>query len=84
MVAALRETGGATVAIPEEGIVRALDALCARGLFVEPTSATASAACTSLLSTGAIRADQTTVVVLSGSGLKAATAVRDLVAEARA
>jgi threonine synthase len=84
MVAALMLTGGGSVAVPEPDIVRALDALCAQGLFVEPTSATAAAAFSALLAAGTIRADETTVVILSGSGLKAATVVSDLVREARA
>ncbi|MCD2442027.1 pyridoxal-phosphate dependent enzyme [Agromyces sp. SYSU K20354] len=84
MITALRETGGATVAIPEEDIVRALDALCSRGLFVEPTSASAAAAYSTLLRSGSITPAETTVVMLSGSGLKAAPLVLDLVEGVRA
>lgn len=83
MLAALRDSGGSTVAIPEEDIVAALAELCAQGLFVEPTSATAAAAFTRLVGEGRISPDETTVVVLSGSGLKAAATVRDLLATAR-
>ena len=79
MVAALRETGGTTVAVPEEKIAAALRVLCGQGLFVEPTSATAAAAYSTLLADGTIGPSDTTVVMLSGSGLKAATVVRDLV-----
>ncbi|WP_033434833.1 threonine synthase [Saccharothrix syringae] len=78
VLAALRDTGGATVAVPEREIVDALRGLCARGLFVEPTSATAAAAVTRLLDEGRIAPGETTVVMLGGSGLKAAGAVRDL------
>ena len=83
MIMALRQTRGGTVAIPEDGIVRALDALCAQGLFVEPTSASAAAAFSTLVDAGTIRPRDTSVVILSGSGLKAASAVRDLVQENR-
>ncbi|WP_433260438.1 pyridoxal-phosphate dependent enzyme [Actinosynnema sp. CS-041913] len=78
LLAALRDSGGATVAIPEQDIVTALGELCAQGLFVEPTSAIAAAAVTRLVDAGRITPGETTVVMLSGSGLKAATAVRDL------
>lgn len=81
MIGALRETRGATVAVPEDEIVRALGDLCSTGLFVEPTSATAGAALTTLLAREAITAGETAVALLTGSGLKAATAVRDLVAD---
>ena len=79
MLGALRESGGGTVAVPEREIVAALRQLSGAGLFVEPTSATAAAAYTRLAAKGAIDATETTVVMLSGSGLKAASTVRDLV-----
>lgn len=79
MVAAVRSSGGGTVAVPEDRIVAALDRLCRRGLFVEPTSATAAAACSMLRAAGTIRPEESTVVVLSGSGLKAGSTVAELV-----
>lgn len=79
MVAALRDTDGGTVAVPEAEIVTALGLLCSQGLFVEPTSATAAAALTTLLSTGRVTATERTVVLLTGSGLKAAPIVAGLV-----
>lgn len=79
MVAALRETDGTTTAVPEDAIAGALRQLCERGLFVEPTSATAAAAYSRLVADGTIGPADTAVVMLSGSGLKAATTVRDLV-----
>jgi threonine synthase len=68
---AVRESGGAVVAVSEAEIVDALRDLARRGLYVEPTSATAAAGLTRLLTEGAIRAHETTVLVLTGSGLKA-------------
>jgi threonine synthase len=79
MIAAMRDSGGEAVAVPEEGIVAALRRLAGLGLFVEPTSATAPAALDALASAGRIGARERVVVVLSGSGLKAASAVADLV-----
>ncbi|WP_236995102.1 pyridoxal-phosphate dependent enzyme [Gordonia phthalatica] len=78
IVHALRNSGGASVAVPEDDIVRALRELCARGLFVEPTSATAAAAFTALTASGTIASSEATVVLLTGSGLKAPSMVAEL------
>jgi threonine synthase len=75
---ALRRSKGAVTAVAEEDIAPALAALGRVGLFVEPTAATAGAALTGLLRDGTIGPDQTTVVVLTGSGLKAAERVGEL------
>ena len=74
IVEALRESGGGTVAISEEGIRAAHADLAARGLFAEPTSATAAAAYGDLVDRGVIGTTETTVVLLTGSGLKASLA----------
>jgi threonine synthase len=79
IVEAIGRTGGATVALTEQEIIEALGALCRDGLFVEPTSASAAAALDRLVSRGVIEPTQCTVVILSGSGLKAAGTVADLV-----
>jgi threonine synthase len=75
---ALRRSKGGVVAVAEDEIVPALAALGRLGLFVEPTAATAGAALTRLLRDGTIRPDQMTVVVLTGSGLKAAERIGEL------
>jgi threonine synthase len=75
---AVRESGGAIVAVTEAEIVEALRGLAARGLYVEPTSAAAAAGLTQLVSRGAIRPRETTVLVLTGSGLKASAAIGEL------
>jgi threonine synthase len=72
LLAALRRSGGGTVAISEEGIRAAALDLAKGGLFAEPTSATAAAAFDELTTTGRIAPDEVTVVVLTGGGLKAA------------
>jgi threonine synthase len=79
IIAALKESGGATVAVTEDEIVSALKKLAQLGIFTEPTSASAAAALDKLMATGTIKAGENTVVVISGTGLKAATAVADLV-----
>lgn len=70
ILAALRVSNGATVAVPEAEIAAAHARLAGRGLYVEPTSATAAAALDTLLETETIDAGEVTVVVLTGSGLK--------------
>src|SRR5262252_7538556 len=77
---ALRRSGGGVVAVAEEEIALALTELGRLGLFVEPTAATAGAGLTCLLRDGAILPDQPTVVVLTGSGLKAADRIGELLA----
>jgi threonine synthase len=78
VLAALRHSQGGVVAVAEEEIAPALAALGRRGLFVEPTAATAGAALTRLLAEGTIAPHQTTVVVLTGFGLKAADRIGGL------
>ncbi len=74
-MAALRETGGGTVAVPETAILPAMHALARKGFFVEPSSAVAGAGYASLVADGTIAADQETVIVLTGNGLKSADAL---------
>ena len=71
-VEALRRYGGAACAVPEQQIHDATRAIAARGLYAEPTSAVAVAALDHFIADGTITLDQTTVVVLTGSGLKSA------------
>jgi threonine synthase len=78
MVAAIRETGGGTVAASENDIVAALKRLAARGLFPEPTSASAAAALDVLEGRGAIRSRERTVVVVTGTGIKASSLMAEL------
>jgi threonine synthase len=70
VLAGLRRSGGATVAVSEVEIEEALLELGRIGLYVEPTSAIAAAAFTRLLQRGIIQPSETTVLVLTGAGLK--------------
>lgn len=72
VLGAVRETGGRCLAVSEEEIVAALRRFTRQGFFVEPTTAAAGAGLSRLIADGAIAPGQTTVVVLTGSGLKAA------------
>ncbi len=78
VLGALRETRGGAVMLSEDEIARATLDLARTGIYVEPTSAQVSAALARLLEAGAITPDQTTVLVLTGSGLKATPKIADL------
>ena len=80
VVAALRAHGGGAVMLEEAEIAAATLALARQGVLVEPTCAQATAALERLLASGAIGRSQTTVAVLTGSGLKAAPAFERLLA----
>jgi len=75
---AVRRSGGAIAAVSEQEIVSALGALAHMGLYVEPTCASAAAGLTQLLESGVIRAGETTVMVLTGSGLKSSERIGQL------
>jgi threonine synthase len=72
VLAAARESGGGIHAVAEDAIAAAHRTLARRGLYVEPTSATAAALLNRLLAENTIRADEEVAVILTGSGLKAA------------
>jgi threonine synthase len=78
VLAAVRDSGGAIVAVSEDGIVTSLDALAGQGFYVEPTSAAAAAGLSQLMRSGAIRRNESTVLVLTGSGLKASEKIGEL------
>jgi threonine synthase len=80
VVAAIRRSAGSTAAIPEEDIVAATRRLAGTGLYAEPTCASAAAAIDVFADRGLIRPGERTVVVLTGSGLKAASAMAQVFA----
>ena len=67
---ALRESDGGAVLLEEAEIAAASLALARTGIYVEPTCAQAAAAFGKLREAGRIAARETTVVVLTGTGLK--------------
>jgi threonine synthase len=79
IVGAVRESGGDTIALTEEEIVAALRRLARQGLFAEPTSASAAAALEKLSDAGFVKASEITIVILTGTGLKVASTVAELV-----
>jgi len=68
VLTAVRETGGAVLAVSDEETLRARDQLAQSGLYVEPTSAVAIAALLQLRDL--IGPEEITIVSLTGSGLK--------------
>ncbi len=74
----LRETGGGAVRATEAEIIAATLELAGMGVYVEPTAAQAVAAFGKLLAAGTITPEQTTVLVLTGSGLKATPRIAEL------
>lgn len=68
VLAAIRQTGGAVLAVDDEQIGKAQKELAQRGFYVEFTSAVPMAALKELHYT--ITADQVTIVPLTGSGFK--------------
>lgn len=78
VLAAVRRSGGRTAVVSEREIEAAHGELARTGLYVEPTCASAAAALSKLLDAGAVRPEETTVVVLTGTGLKATQRIGEL------
>lgn len=78
VVAALAASGGGGVLISEAEIAEAMLDLAGIGIYVEPTCAQASAAYSKLLASGLIAPDDLTVLVLTGTGLKATPRIAEL------
>jgi threonine synthase len=78
VLGALRETQGGAVTLTEQEIAKATLDLARIGIYVEPTSAQAAAAFAKLLETGTITPEQTTVLIMTGTGLKATPRIADL------
>ena len=73
ILAALHRSGGKTLAVDEQEIGAAILKIASKGLYSEPTSCSVVAALDRLLAAGDIKPKQTTVVLLTGTGLKATT-----------
>jgi threonine synthase len=78
VIAALRRSRGGAVMLTEEEIAASALSLARIGIYVEPTCAQAEAAFRRLLEAGAIKPSETTVLVLTGTGLKATPRIADL------
>ncbi len=80
VLAAIRRSNGGTVAVREEEIVDAVKSLAPLGLYAEPTCAGSAAAAETLLRSGTVAPEETTVVLLTGTGLKASAFMTELFA----
>jgi threonine synthase len=78
VIAAMHDSGGGAVLVSEAEIVTALFDLARVGVYVEPTSAQVAAGFGRLLASGKIGADETTVLVMTGAGLKATARIGEL------
>ena len=78
VIAALRASRGGAVLVPEAAIESALFDLARMGVYVEPTSAQVVSGLERLLAAGTIRPEETTVLVMTGSGLKATARISGL------
>jgi threonine synthase len=71
VVEALKDTNGGSVVISEEEIIGACKRLARAGIFTEPSSAHAWAGARKLVVSGQISRSDRTVIILTGTGLKA-------------
>jgi threonine synthase len=78
VIAALRDSKGSAVMVSESDIEASLFDLARVGLYVEPTSAQVAAGLKTLLTEGVISQKETTVLMMTGSGLKATSRVAAL------
>jgi threonine synthase len=78
LLEAIRKSGGQTLALTEDQITTAVRQLAAKGLYVEPTCATAAAAIELLANSDALKANEKTVVLLTGTGLKSTQFMTEL------
>ena len=76
--AALRDSQGGAVLLSEAAIAEATLTLAGMGFYVEPTCALAAAAFGLLLDAGRITPNETSVVVLTGTGIKATPRIAEL------
>ncbi len=78
MLEALRSSQGGAITASEAEIEQSVRDLASMGLYAEPTSAYGAVTTQKLLETGVIKPDEKTVIVLTGSGLKASAYMTDL------
>jgi threonine synthase len=78
VLGALRETRGGAVTLTEQEIATATLDLARTGIYVEPTCAQVAAAFGKLLKTGTVTPEQTTVLIMTGTGLKTTPRIAEL------
>ncbi len=79
---AVRETGGAFLAVEDSAILQAILPLARRvGVFPEPAGAAAYAGLLQALESGTVRRDETVVLLVTGTGLKDVNAAMEVAGE---
>lgn len=78
VAAALRDSHGGAALVSEAAILQALTDLASMGIYVEPTSAQVAAGLKLLLDSGQIGPEETTVLVMTGGGLKSTARIAAL------
>ncbi|MDQ1609756.1 MAG: threonine synthase [Microbacteriaceae bacterium] len=78
VLAAVSNSGGGFQTVSEAEIPDAVLSLAAQGLYAEPTSSIAAAAVPGFVRQGLLQEGETTVMVLTGSGLKAAQTMAEI------
>lgn len=82
LLQALRASHGGAIAMSESAIRDALLDAARQGIYAEPTSATAVAAAHALLERGELTPSERIVILMTGNGLKATTAIGELLSQA--
>jgi threonine synthase len=77
-VKALKESGGYPISVTDEEIVRNLRVAITNGMIIEPTSAAALAAVERMRNDEKVRKDETTVCMLTGSGIKTLSEISEV------
>jgi threonine synthase len=77
VIAGLRDSRGGAVLVSEADIEAGLFELAQSGVYVEPTSAQVVAGLAKLLVEGKVKPNETTVLVMTGSGLKATARIAE-------
>lgn len=68
---ALRDSEGMAFAVSDEAIWSSVELMASKGVYIEPTSATAVAGYNTLKASGAVGSRDVVVIPLTGFGLKA-------------
>ena len=66
------------IAVKEREIMESMQTISKRGIYIEPTSAVATAGLSHLIREGIINTGESTAAVLTGSGLKATDKFRTI------
>ncbi len=78
VLSAVRDSDGAVIAVKEREIWESLQKVSKLGFYIEPTSAAATAGLSQLINKGSIKPTDSTVVILTGFGLKATDKIKIL------